>query len=577
MKNYLFLLVFAVSGSWSLQAQDKPLSTQTVTVTKTYTPAIKPAKKILSEPVFLDSVFQKRLPIKLSQFSAPVASTFSPVKGKAEKVKAEPQPERFNSRILISAGNYSNIEVEAFTRQGMGNSRNTYTLGIEHQSSGGDILDNPLPTDFSSNALQAGLQFLGREGQGQIEMEISRNQFHWYGFDRDRFSAETLPSADVQQRYFSGLLNGQWSPEDPNWQGIQGEFHFMNDRFDSEETRVTLSTGFLLEIDEMEVQFNPSVDWVRGQMAANALDQMDLLLPASYSQAQAEAELVWSLKKKEWDLQIGGAVVYNADESELDQGFSFYPRASGRYPLQKERHYLLVEASGGLRQNSYAAASKTNPFVSPTLRIRPSQQELLLKGGLQGILSNTLSYQLGVSVESTDNQALFRLNPLNSFRNPQEAYAQGNSYQWIYQDLQRIGGYLELQWEPTEDFSFRTQWRLDDYNTQAWNLPNYQGEIALDWKFDEQWLFSSEVYIIGEREDLQSQVVGGVLPGEFPSTLLELESILDLNMQLEYQWTPQWSFFVKGRNLTNQNYTFFAQYPVQGLQILGGARYRFDW
>ena len=562
-------------------AQDKPLNTQTVTVTKTYTPAIKPARKIRTEPRFTDSIFKQRLPIKLSQFSAPVASTFSPVKGKAEKVKAEPSPERFNSRVVLSAGNYSNIEAEAYTRQMMGNSRNSYSLGIIHQSTEGTILDNPLPTEFSTNGLQAGLHLLGREGQGQIELDLARNQFHWYGFDRDRFTAETLPNPEVQQRYFSASLEGQWIPDDSAWSGVIGEVGFLTDRYDSEESRVRLSTGFTLEIDEMEVQLRPSVDWVRGQMAANALDEMDLSVPDSYSQAQAEVEVVWSLKKQEWDLQIGGAVVYNADENELDQGFSFYPRAQARYPVQKEKHYLVAEARGGLQQNSYAQAIEHNPFVSPTLLIRPSQQELYVRGGLQGILSNSLSYQIGISAESTNDQALFRLNALNSFRAGEEGYAQGNSFQWVYDDVRRVGGYAELQWEPTEEVSFRTLWHLDNYNTAtdnpAWNLPNYRGEFALDWRLNEQWLFSSEVYIIGDREDVQSQVVGGVSPEEFPASLLSLESIIDLNLQLEYQWTPQWGFFIKGRNLTDQNYQYFAQFPVQGLQILGGVRYRFDW
>ena len=372
-----------------------------------------------------------------------------------------------------------------------------------------------------------------------------------------------------------------WIPEDSPWSGIDGEVGFLSDRYDSEESRVRLSTAFTLEIDQMEVQFRPSVDWVRGLMAANSLEEMNLLVPNAYSQAQAEVELVWSLKKQEWDLQIGGAVVYNADQNDLDQGFSFYPRAQARYPLQKEKHYFVAEAKGGLQQNSYAQAIEQNPFVSPSILIRPSQQELIIRGGLQGILGNSLSYQIGVSAESTDNQALFRLNPLNSFRAGEEGYAQGNSFQWVYDNVRRIGGYAELQWEPTEEFSFRTLWQLDDYNTTsdnpAWNLPNYRGEFALDWRLNEQWLFSSEVYVIGDREDIQSQVVGGVSPAEFPSTLLALEPVVDLNAHVEYQWTPQWSFFVKGRNLTNQNYQYFAQFPVQGVQILGGARYRFDW
>ena len=124
-------------------------------------------------------------------------------------MKPDPAPERFNSRVELSAGNYTNIEAEAYTRQMMGNTRNSYSLGIIHQSSSGMILDNPLPTEFSRNSLQTGLYLYGREGQGQIELALGREQFHWYGFDRDRFTAETIPNPVVQQRYWSASLEGQ--------------------------------------------------------------------------------------------------------------------------------------------------------------------------------------------------------------------------------------------------------------------------------------------------------------------------------------------------------------------------------
>ncbi|PQJ14514.1 hypothetical protein BST99_00975 [Aureicoccus marinus] len=212
--------------------------------------------------------------------------------------------------------------------------------------------------------------------------------------------------------------------------------------------------------------------------------------------------------------------------------------------------------------------------------IRPNQQQYLVKGGLQGLIATNVTYQIGVAVESNDQQALFQLNPYNTFRTD-EAYAFGNSFEWLYEDVQRYGGYFALQWEPKEAISFRTSWQFDQYSTAsdnpAWNLPNYQGEVALSLEFLENWRLTSELYVIGEREDLNSIVVGATVPIPGQGEPFQLEPILDLNLGVEYQWTPQWSFFLQGRNLSNQNYTFFAQYPAQGAQLLGGARYRFDW
>lgn len=574
-KGFLFTLVLISAGVW---AQDKPLNTQTVTVTKTYTPAVKPAKKIVTEPVISDSLFLKRLPVQMSQFSAPVASTFSPAKGKAEKVQPEAPEKVYNSRVEGSVGNFANVSAEAYTRRPLGAGRNSFSLGLSHQSAQGDILDNPLSTQFSETGIEGGLHFMGPDNSGQLTAGIQRNLFNWYGFDRDRFTAETLANSEVEQGFFVADLSGQWQNEEIE---INGGFGFISDDSGSEETRVQAGARFEVEIEDMSVQLSPSIDWVQGQMAAASLNELANGTTQRYSQAQGEVELVWSIKKKEWDLRLGAAAVYNLDRQGIDQGFSIYPRAKARYPLQKEKHYFVAEASGGLRQNSYAAGVEQNPFVSPTLVIRPSQQQFHVKGGLQGLLASSLTYQLGLSAESTNDQALFLSNPLNTFRQDQEGYAQGNSFQWVYDDVRRLGGYAELQWEPTENWSFRTNWRINEYSTDsgssAWNLPQYEGEVSLAFRFLEKWMASTELFVIGEREDLQTQAVGGVDPADFPSTPTTLESILDLNASLEYQWTPQWSFFVQGRNLTNQNYQYFARFPAQGAQILGGARYRFDF
>lgn len=575
MRTVISIVFLLILGP--VLAQDKPLNTQTVTVTRSYSPSIAPASKILTEPGLSDSLFLKKRPVQWSRFTAPVASTFSPAKGKAEKVQPEPPEKLYNTAVSLAAGNFTNIEAEAFTRQPLGTGRNSYALGLEHRSAQGDILDNPLPTSFSQTALEGGLHFKGKENTGHLLMEIQRDIYHWYGFDRDLFGPESFPESGVQQRYFTGALNGQYTDDKV---AVDGGFRWFIDETGSDESRLQFGSRFDVEIDETRVSFLPSIDWVQGQQSVTSLREVAAASPDRYSQAQAEIAVHWSIKKKEWDLQIGGAVVYNVDALDRDQGFSVYPRVKARYPLQKEKHYFVGEATGGLKQNSYAQAVAANPFVAPSLDIRPNQQQYLVKGGLQGLIATNVTYQIGVAVESNDQQALFQLNPYNTFRTD-EAYAFGNSFEWLYEDVQRYGGYFALQWEPKEAISFRTSWQFDQYSTAsdnpAWNLPNYQGEVALSLEFMENWRLTSELYVIGEREDLSAIQVGATVPIPGQGEPFQLEPILDLNLGVEYQWTPQWSFFLQGRNLSNQNYTFFAQYPAQGAQLLGGARYRFDW
>jgi outer membrane receptor protein involved in Fe transport len=50
-----------------------------------------------------------------------------------------------------------------------------------------------------------------------------------------------------------------------------------------------------------------------------------------------------------------------------------------------------------------------------------------------------------------------------------------------------------------------------------------------------------------------------------------------LNAHVVYKFSKRLNFFLKGNNLANQQYKRWAGFPVQSIQILGGATYKFDF
>jgi outer membrane receptor protein involved in Fe transport len=46
---------------------------------------------------------------------------------------------------------------------------------------------------------------------------------------------------------------------------------------------------------------------------------------------------------------------------------------------------------------------------------------------------------------------------------------------------------------------------------------------------------------------------------------------------VNYKHNERLTFFFKGNNLANQNYQRWMNYQVQGLQIMLGANYKFDF
>ena len=96
-----------------------------------------------------------------------------------------------------------------------------------------------------------------------------------------------------------------------------------------------------------------------------------------------------------------------------------------------------------------------------------------------------------------------------------------------------------------------------------------------NYNFSKKWNLAGTVFYSGSRQDTTN--FEGIFIPQPITPNVTLDSFLDANLQLDYQVTNQWGAFVKVHNIANQNYQRWNHYPVQGLQVLAGASYKFDF
>ena len=91
IKTFVTLSIFlTVSLSFSQERENDTIDTDVVNVVKPYTPTISDAFKVKETPTLDDEETSTKKDVKYNIFSIPVASTFTPAKGKAADVeKAE--------------------------------------------------------------------------------------------------------------------------------------------------------------------------------------------------------------------------------------------------------------------------------------------------------------------------------------------------------------------------------------------------------------------------------------------------------------------------------------------------------
>jgi outer membrane receptor protein involved in Fe transport len=199
--------------------------------------------------------------------------------------------------------------------------------------------------------------------------------------------------------------------------------------------------------------------------------------------------------------------------------------------------------------------------------------------GIRGQLLPELSYNLKGSYRAENFLPLFLLNPQNEFR-PAEGYAFGNSFRVFYDDVRTLGLFAELQLAVNRNFSIGVNATVNDYDTEtdnpAWNLPNLEGTLLLDYQIGPQWSLGASLFYVGKREDLSTIAIQNGVPEDFPATIVSLDGFFDANLRLGYQVNDQLSIFARASNLANNQYQRWANFRVQGFQVLAGVSYKFD-
>jgi len=545
-------IICILAGLFWGNAQDK-IGTETVTVTNAYKPTISDAFKIKSAPNFNDSIVLKKKNIKYSIFSVPVASTFTPAKGKASTVKKIPPPKIFNSYASVGLGNFNNALVDFYTSRDINRGDERLDIGFNHHSSSGSIDGVAVDNVFYNSKLTGAFTKRDRDFDWGVQLGLQHQLYNWYGIPVGTFDEAIFNTIDERQNYFNAELGAHLNLEDSFFKNGKLLIRRFWDVTGGGENRVVLAPPIELPIADELVTVKTKVDYVGGSFE-NANVNNEINSPEiNYSHVQFGITPSLVILRDDLTLNLGASLVYGLDAENSDSSFFIYPSVTASYRLVDETVIAYGGIKGELVQNSYHDFVDENPYVSN------------IKG----------------SYTAENRKPLFKLNPTNSFRNDEKGYFYGNSFEIFYDDVKTLGIFGELNVDVNRNFTFGINAEVYDYDTEtdnpAWNLPNLTGSLFMDYQIGEQWFLGANLFFVGEREDISSQVVQNTIPADFPATLVTLDSYFDANAHIGYRFNEQLSIFGKVNNIANNNYQRWANYPVQGFQVLAGATYKFDF
>ena len=269
------------------------------------------------------------------------------------------------------------------------------------------------------------------------------------------------------------------------------------------------------------------------------------------------------------DFHFSAGVVLVSDTdsvAESKPGIRIFPVLKSTYQVS-EKLQVNAAISGDVQRNTYSSFVQENPFLGPSEQLMNTVTSFEFNAGVEGLASDKLVYRAGLAVRRQSNLHFF----VNSF-------ADTARFELVYDQQATVLQFNSaLEFKLSELYSLQTRVDLFHYsltNQQvAWHRPT--------------WMFSmNQQFTPGEKIRLQANfnLMGGLKargfePQEIISTPkfqeVTLNPILDLQLKIDYAINSRLFIFAEGNNLLNRNNTRWMNYPVRGIQGVGGLSFKF--
>uniref|UniRef100_UPI004048610E hypothetical protein n=1 Tax=Flavobacterium sp. TaxID=239 RepID=UPI004048610E len=263
IKNIVFLItVLSIQFTFS-QVKDENIGSEVVNIVKPYTPTISDAFKVKETPVMEDDDNTQKEIIKYNIFSFPVASTFTPAKGKAAGVDKTEREKLYRNYATLGFGNYPTVNAELFITENFG--RNSYVGGmLRHLSSQGGIKDLVLDDKYYNTSLDVTYGSRERDLSWNVDLGVKNQIYNWYGLPTTNifFDEATIKAIDPKQSYNTIGLGGKLNLEKSFFKEASLMFKRFSDGFGSGENRFYLKPNFNFDVMDQKVKANFIIDYV---------------------------------------------------------------------------------------------------------------------------------------------------------------------------------------------------------------------------------------------------------------------------------------------------------------------------
>lgn len=573
MKNLISILTLVLFTSTLFAQQETAkdtLNTGEINVVKPYTPKISDAFKIKENPT-LDNQNIAKDSVTYTINSIPVASTFTPAKGKAQGIAIEKLDRIYENYISAGFGNNTTPYLEAHLHSSS-NRNNDFGTFIRHLSSKANVKDALLDNNFSDTSVDFYYKQFDRDYNWEINAGLQHQIYNWYGLPKDAsYTNAFLNNIDPKQKYFNIFAGGKLNFEDGIFKGGKVELNQISDNYNSNEIHLLVQPKVELPISSELINTTATIEFLSGKFNQNYIDNNNI----NHNFLKLGVSPNFKVLRDDLTVNLGVHIFYNFDfENNLNKFFA-YPNVTASYKVSDETLIAYAGITGDLKMNSFREFAEKNPFISPTLMVQQTDNTYNGFVGAKGQFNSDVSYNFKAKFSNEKNKPLFINNPTKTDGSVlvAQGYEAGNSFGVIYDNIKTLSITGELNVDVSKDFKFGGTIEFNNYSTttqdEAWNLPTVQSDLHADYH-NNSWFAGANLYFVGKRYDFVTPFVG-------MAEKVELDSYVDLNLNGGYVFSDRLTAFAKVNNVLSTNYERFRNFDAQGIQVLLGITYKFDF
>ena len=489
-------------------------------------------------------------------------------------IRAEEPAPLTGNFVKAAIGNYGTF----YGRGHFYSTRNTdhaYGLDLRHTSAVQGPVDGKNSRMSETSAHLMGELYRGTAAFGAT-LDLGRERYNFYGYEKAANGGPVAvpESGDIKQVFSRVAVKAYAHNRDPGQQ-LQYEagigYRYWADNFAASENDVRFNTkvGYALG-DASRLTVAADASFIIDKDQAAATPTRPTPLATARSRTFVQATPAYEFLRKRVAFSLGATLGYSSDTATSVSKTVVYPAVRLGYTVEPERFAVYAGLGGAMQRVTRYDLSTENPWLNRGLNVADTHRGPTIYAGFTSTPARGLELNARATYARDRNLYFYLNNPVDPTR-----------FDLVYD--RNATGVLnvhgELLYNAAEKFRLGTRLDYNKYALrnlpQPFHRPEFQGSVFGTYNVFDKLMLGAEGYFFAASYGISyrpAASVGGVRTADFYRAT---DPVIDLNLRADYRITPKISIFAMGNNLLNRRYQRFYGYPVQGINVLGGATYTF--